>query len=182
MPQTYMSSYKGSLTDFLNTCRTSNRNLSYNKGFRRLKITITTTTIIVIVIIIHSQNLDFSTQHHWKTVTVLRQSPPRLPCFPKAQNLLSSLFLPRPKPMSKLAEKLQTCCPPCVPWQCGEPWDHQDQCCKHQSGMAWDARSRQRWQQHHPHSCVSQSLAQTPTPVFHQSDKPALQFNFWFSY
>lgn len=87
-----MRSYKSSLTDFLNTFRTSNGNLSYNNGFRRLKIIITT-----IIKIMHPQTLDFSPQHHWKTITVLRQSPPRLPCFPKAQNLPSSLFSPDQK-------------------------------------------------------------------------------------
>lgn len=166
MPQTHTGSYKGSLTDFLNTFRASKRNLSYNNGFMRLKI-----IIIKIITIIHPQKSRFfhstALEDSNSAETIISQaallSQGTKPAF------LS--LLPSPKTTSKLAEKLQTCCCPCVPWQGGEPWDHQDQCWKHQSGMAWDARNRQRWQHCHPQSSVSQSLAQTLSPLLHHTDK-----------
>lgn len=147
-PQAHTGSCKGSLTDFLNTFRTSNRNSSYNNGFRRLKI---------ITIIIHPQTLNFSTQHHWKTITVLRQSAPRLPCFPKTQNLPSSLFCPDQKHWADWLKSPSPAVLLVFPGSVG----NQDPCCKQQPGRAWDARTRQRWQHQHPHSPASQSLAQT---------------------
>lgn len=176
MPQTHTSSYKGSLTDFLNTFRASKRNLSYNNGFRRLKIIITK-----IIIRIYPQKSRFfhstALEDSNSAETIISQAA----LLSQGTEPAFLTLLPGPKATNKLAEKLQTCCCPCVPWQGGEPWDHQDQCWKHQSGMAWGARNRQRWQHCHP-PALSVRAWHSPEPTAPPDWQPALQLNPWFSY